>query len=223
MIFLISKLLLATLCCVPLGATGQVVDAPESSLGAEQKLGEAQRVAIDAKRQQLQSGFAAEDAICHTRFAVNNCLRDVDARRTASLADLRRQDIFLNDQERKRRGAEEIRRIESKQTGVSQQELAEKRGKIFSEYELRTQAFDQRQREKKSNADVERAAIQASANRLKTAEAKAEARRRKQADAPYEAAKSRARQFEAEKRRVEHAQQQAAKQPDRAKSLPVPP
>ena len=199
------------------------MDAPESSSSVEQQLGDTQRLAIDAKRQQLQSGFAAEDAVCYSRFAVNNCLRDVDARRKASLADLRRQDVVLNDQERKRRGAEEIQRIETKQTGVSQQELAEKRAKIFSEYELRTQAFDQRQREKKSNADVERAAIQASANRLKTAEAKAEARRRKQADAPHEAAKSRARQFEAEKRRAEHAQQQAANQPDRAKSLPVPP
>jgi len=223
MIFLISKLLLATLCCVPLGATGQVVDAPESSLGAEQKLGEAQRVAIDAKRQQLQSGFAAEDATCHTRFAVNNCLRDVDARRTASLADLRRQDIFLNDQERKRRGAEEIRRIESKQTGVSQQELAEKRAKMVSEYEARMLAFDQRQREKKPSADAERAAIQANANRLKTAETKIEARRRKQVNAPHEAAKSRTRQVEAEKRHAEHAQQQASRQPGRAKTLPVPP
>lgn len=214
---------MAALCCAPLGATGQVVDAPESPSGVEQQLGDMQRLAINAKRQQLQSGFAAEDAVCYTHFAVNKCLRDVDARRKASLADLRRQDVVLSDQERKRRGAEEMQRIETKQTGVSQQELAEKRGKIFSEYELRTQAFDQRQREKKSNADVERAAIQASANRLKTAEAKAEARRRKQADAPYEAAKSRARQLEAEKRRAEHAQQQAAKQPDRAKSLPVPP
>ena len=199
------------------------MDALESPSGVEQQLGDMQRLAINAKRQQLQSGFAAEDAVCYTHFAVNKCLRDVDARRKASLADLRRQDVVLSDQERKRRGAEEMQRIETKQTGVSQQELAEKRGKIFSEYELRTQAFDQRQREKKSNADVERAAIQASANRLKTAEAKAEARRRKQADAPYEAAKSRARQLEAEKRRAEHAQQQAAKQPDRAKSLPVPP
>lgn len=215
--------MLAALCCAPLGATGQVVDAPESSSGVEQQSGDTQRLAINAKRQQLQSGFSAEDAVCYTRFAVNNCLRNVDARRKASLADLRRQDVVLNDQERRRRGAEEIQRIETKQTGVSQQELAEKRAKTFSEFELRTQAFDQRQGEKKSNVDVERAATQASAERLKTAEAKAEARRRKQADAPHEATKSRARQFEAEKRRVEHAQQQAAKQPDRAKSLPVPP
>ena len=219
----LSKLLLVTLCCMLLGATAQVTDAFESSLGAQQQLENTHRLVIDVKRQQLQSGFAAEDVMCYKRFAVNNCLHEINARRTASLADLRRQDILLKDQERKRRGFEEIRHIETKQTDASQQELTEKRAQIVSEYEARVQAFNQRQGPKLPTVDAERAAAQARANRLKTAEIKAEVRRIKQLSAPQEAAKLRVRQVEAEKRRAEHAQQQVAKQSGPVKSLPTPP
>ena len=219
----LSKLLLLTLCCMSLGAIAQVTDAFEASLGAQQQLENTHRLVIDVKRQQLQSGFVAEDVMCYKRFAVNNCLHEINARRTASLADLRRQDILLNDQERKRRGFEEIRHIETKQTDANQQELTEKRAQIVSEYEARAQVFDQRQGAKLSTVDAERAAAQARVNRLKTAEIKAEARRIKQLSAPQEAAKLRVRQVEAEKRRAEHVQQQVAKQSGPVKSLPTPP
>lgn len=223
MIYFCSKLVLAFGCLVPFLATAQTADGPELSMFIEPQQVDAQRLVINAKRQQLQSGFKAEDDACYQRFAVNNCLRDVNARRMASLADLQRQDVFLNDQERKRRGAEEISRIEAKQTAANQQELAERRAKVFAEYEMRTQAIDQRQRLKTSEADAAAIALQATANRLKAAKAKADARQQQQAGAPQEAVKFRERQLQAEKRRTEHAQQQAAKPPGTAKSLPVPP
>ena len=223
MISFCSKLVLAFGCLAMFLATAQTADGQDLSIFIEPQQVDAQRLVINAKRQQLQSGFKAEDDACYQRFAVNNCLRDVNARRMASLADLQRQDVFLNDQERKRRGAEEISRIEAKQTAANQQELAERRAKVFAEYEMRTQVIDQRQRLKTSEADAAAIALQATSNRLKAAKAKADARQQQQAGASQEAVKFQERQVQAEKRRAEHAQQQAAKPIGAAKGLPVPP
>ena len=120
MVFFHYKLLPAVLCCMLLVTTVQAADTPEPSTFLEPQQVDAQRLVISTKRQQLQTGFEAENAACYQRFAVNNCLRDVKARQTTALADLQRQDMFLNDQERKRRGAEELSRIEAKQTAAGQ-------------------------------------------------------------------------------------------------------
>jgi colicin import membrane protein len=218
-----ARLLVVLACCGPLLATGQSTDPINTLPDPETQRVDAQRLTINIKRQQLESGFAAEDAVCYQRFAVNKCLRDVNARRMASMADLRRQDVLLNDQERKRRGADQIRRIEEKQTAASQQDLAERRAKVFSEYQSRAQAVDQRLQEKKPEADVSRDAAKASADRLNASKAKAQVRRDKQSNAPQEAERFNVRQVEAEKRRADHAKQQAAKPPSTAKTLPVPP
>ena len=223
MVFLPYKLLPAALCCMLLATTVQAADTPEPSTFLEPQQVDAQRLVISTKRQQLQTGFEAENAACYQRFAVNNCLRDVKARQTTALADLQRQDMFLNDQDRKRRGAEELSRIEAKQTAAGQQELVERRAKVFAEHQTRTQAINQRQQLKIPEANAAAATAQATLNRLKSAEGKADAKQQKQVGAQHEEAKFRERQKQAEKRHVEHAQQQALKGPSTATSLPVPP
>ncbi len=217
MIYLCFKLLVAVVCWGPLLATGQPVDTLNRSPDAETRRVDAQRLAINNKRQQMESEFAAEDVVCYQRFAVNKCLRDVNARRMASTADLRRQDVLLNDQERKRRGADQMRRIEEKQAA------AERGAKVFSQYQSRMQAAEQRRQQKKPGADVSRNAARAAVDRLSASEAKAQLRRDKQATAPQETAEFNERQVAAEKRRAAHAKQQAAKPPSTSKSLPVPP
>ncbi len=222
MTYLHFKLLVAVVCWGPLLATGQPVDALNRSPDAETQRIDAQRLAINNKRQQMESEFAAEDVVCYQRFAVNKCLRDVNARRMASTADLRRQDVLLNDQERKRRGADQIRRIEEKQAAANQQESAERDAK-FSQYQSRTQAVEQRLQQKKPGVDASRDAARTAVDRLSAAEAKAQLRRDKQANAPQQAAKFNGRQVDAEKRRADHAERQTAKPPSTSKSLPLPP
>jgi flagellar biosynthesis GTPase FlhF len=62
---------------------------------------EIERQRINAERSKLQGGFLAEDIACYKKFAVNSCLEKVNERRREAMADLRRQEILINDQERR--------------------------------------------------------------------------------------------------------------------------
>lgn len=81
-------------------------------LGAAQLAAERSR--IDAERRSIATRFAQEELACHQRFAVNDCLnRNLEWQR-AALAELRRQEIVLNDSERQRRAAERLERLDEK-------------------------------------------------------------------------------------------------------------
>lgn len=73
---------------------------------------------IRQSRAAEQARFAALEARCYRRFAVNDCLIEVRARRRDVLSDLRRQEISLNDAERKRRAAEQILRSDARAAGT---------------------------------------------------------------------------------------------------------
>ena len=81
---------------------------------------DAERTRITSERTRLEAGFLTEDAACYQRFFVNSCLDEVNTRRRETLAALRTQEIVLNEQERKVRGAEQIRRIEEKASAENQ-------------------------------------------------------------------------------------------------------
>ena len=69
---------------------------------------------IRQERDREQAQFAVLEKQCYTRFAVNDCLIEVRARRREVLGDLRRQEISLNDAQRKRRAAEQILRSDAR-------------------------------------------------------------------------------------------------------------
>nr|WP_315192290.1 hypothetical protein [uncultured Albidiferax sp.] len=72
----------------------------------------AEQARIDAERKRIEQRFAEEEAACFQKFAVNACRDESRARRRVDMADLRRQEIALNDAERKRKGAEQLQRME---------------------------------------------------------------------------------------------------------------
>ena len=74
----------------------------------------AERERIRQSRTLEQARFAAEDRQCYRRFAVNDCLDEVRKRKRALLGDLRRQEVLLNDAQRKRRGAEQLLRSDDR-------------------------------------------------------------------------------------------------------------
>ncbi len=89
------------------------VDA-ESTLAGREAL-EHQRIRQD--RAEAMGRFAARDVGCYQKFAVNDCLADVRSERRMLLADLRRQEISLNDGQRKRRAADQLLRADEKAGG----------------------------------------------------------------------------------------------------------
>jgi len=72
-----------------------------------------QREWISSTRQNYQREFAAQEVACYQRFAVNDCLNESRRLRRELMADLRRQEILINDTQRKRRAARQLLRSDA--------------------------------------------------------------------------------------------------------------
>lgn len=73
-----------------------------------------ERARIQNLRQQQEALFDAQENACQSKFAVNDCLKEVGRRRRAVLSDLKRQERLLNDAQRQQRGAEQLQRSDEK-------------------------------------------------------------------------------------------------------------
>jgi hypothetical protein len=179
----------------------------------------AERARIAAERKQADERFAADEKACWRRFAVNDCIAEAKGRQRATLGGLRRQEIHLNDIERKRRAAERQRQIDERQSPENQEREAQQRAQASQE---------QQQREARAAEKVVR-------RRQKEAEAQAAAEAAQRPKQPRsgptipasEAAANR-RDFEkrladAHERKVKAAQRQAERKKPPAQPLPVPP
>ncbi len=182
----------------------------------------AQRAAISAERAGLEAGFLAQDAVCYKKFAVNNCLADVNARRRESMASLRRREIELNDEERKIKGAEQLNRTEEKSSPEKQQDAVERSAKASEEYKLRLERETNKKQERSTVESNEKTAREANAEKLLRHQKKTDERNRKQAAAVAEATKYAERQNEAVKRRAEHEADLKKQTKPPAKPLPMP-
>lgn len=140
----------AGLCCTTVLAqpVPAAVDAPPETVARE-------RSRIEAERRREDARFAGEEAACYQRFAVNDCLREVRVRRRAAFEDLRRQEIELNDAQRRSRAAEQLRRIEDKMSPRAQQEDADRRGAAQQERQDRNDRAAAKRAER-AQADAER-------------------------------------------------------------------
>ena len=183
---------------------------------------DAERTRIAAERARLETGFLTEDAACYNRFFVNSCLDDVNVRRRESLATLRTQEILLNEQERKLKGVEQIRRIEEKSSAENQQREADLRAKAASDYESRLTGQKEKQQSRTNAQAAEQANSEARAGRLQANQQKKQARTARQAADAAETASYNARQKEAEERRAQNAREQLQRAKPAAKPLPLP-
>lgn len=182
---------------------------------------EAERVRIENTRQQLQASFAIEDTACHQKFAVNSCLNDINIKHRESIADLRRQEISLNDDERRKRGAEQVRRVEEKLLATNRQASSDRRALMFSEY------TNQASREEASKKrKVERASDE---NRFTVSPLEMKAREKRllsdgrSSFGGEKAEQYQDRQNQALERRQKHEAVLSKRPPFTAKPLPVPP
>lgn len=183
---------------------------------------EAQRAAISAERSRLEAGFLTEDAACYKKFAVNSCLGQVNTRRREAMADLRRQEILLNDEERKLKGAQQIRKTEEKSSPEKLQQEAERRSKAVEDYQGRLTREKDKQQERGVAAANEAAAREANTAKLQAHQKKIQARTERQADTAGKAKEFEARQAEAQERRAQHEADQLKRAKPPAKPLPLP-
>lgn len=190
-----------------------------------QTTADAERLRIGTERAKLEASFTLEDTACYKKFLVNNCLGEVKIRRRETLADLRRQEISLDDQERKIKGAEQIQKTEDKASPEKQQQEADRRAEALKEYEARLE------REKQKNADRataqanekanEKTNADASAGRAKSSQDKAGARAIRQAATTEEVKKYSERLEKAKERQARYARDQASQTKPASKPLPT--
>ncbi len=97
----------------------------------------AERARLDRERTEAQARQAQEEAVCRKSFAVTDCLDRTRRRWQPVLADLRRQEVVLNDAERKQRSAEQQRKLEERQASQAQEEAAQRRAQALADHEAR--------------------------------------------------------------------------------------
>ncbi|MBC7647838.1 MAG: hypothetical protein H7197_01765 [Vitreoscilla sp.] len=188
-----------------------------------QTTNDAERLRISTSRAELESGFSREDTACYKKFLVNNCLDEVKIRRRDALADLRRQETSINDQERKAKGAEQIQKTEDKASPEKQQEEADRRAEALRDFDARMA------REKQKNADRlklesnEKANLEAAGARSKGAQDKQAGRTAKQAAAAEELKKYNDKMEKAKDRQARIARDKASQTSAPVAPLPAPP
>ena len=197
-----------------MGAAAQTAAVPASP--------DAERTRITVERARLEAGFLTEDAACYQRFFVNSCLDEVNTRRRETLAALRTQEIVLNEQERKIRGDEELRKIEEKASFDTQQQQADQRARAASSEQSRLNAQKEKQQSRTKAQAAEQANSEARMERLRANQQKKQTRSDRQAAEAAETTRYEARQKEAEDRRAQNAREQLQRAKPTAKPLPLP-
>lgn len=182
----------------------------------------AERLRISTERSKLEAAFALEDTACYKRFLVNSCLDEVKARRRDALADLRRQEIVLNDEISKAKAAQQLQKIEDKLASEKLQHEADKRAQAVKDFEDRMARDKQKTADRETLQTVGKAKSEAAAARIKSNQGKEAARTAKQIAAAEELKKYNERQGQAKERQARYARDKASQAKRSAKPLPVP-
>jgi hypothetical protein len=180
-----------------------------------------QRQRIKAERKMLEDDFGQESAACNQTFFVNNCLDEIKVRRRESLADLRRQEVSLNEQERRLKAAEQVQKADDKVRPEKLREESEKRLANLKDIQSR----QQRDREKQAlrlKPDAAHSKAESDSLGFKRNEDKASARSDRQASSIDEAKKFAERQAKAKERQLKHQQEQENRTKSPSNPLPVP-
>lgn len=169
---------------------------------AQQPDDAAERQRITAERARIEAEFEQDHKACYQKFAVNDCISDARAKRREQMADLRRQELVLNDAERRRRAAERLEEIEKK--------TAEKRAATASAPAPA------------ASAPAPAAAASAPASAPRAARAPREPKQPRQLDTGTNARRYNERLEEAEQHKGE-VRKRAAERSKDVRPLPVPP
>jgi hypothetical protein len=212
------KFSLLLLCAL---AAGPALAQPAAELPTAGR--DTEKAQIAAERARLEAGFKAEEAACYRRFLVNACLEDIRPRQAVAMAELRRQEISINEAERKAKGADQIQKIEDKNSGERQQQRADQEQKALQETTRRAERNEQRVQSQGKTAEQASANVSAAQARQKNSQAKAGEALTRQEQAAANVQEAKARADKAEKNRADREKRLKEKGPSTGKPLPALP
>ena len=184
---------------------------------------EAERARIAAEREQADMRFVVQEKNCYRKFAVNDCLKAARAQRRELLSDLRRQELSLNDAERRHRSADRVHSLDHSAEQREEESEAQRAEAVArrrdKQEELAQRAADRAQAQ--ASAPVRAAKTQGDTRERQAATHAAKAQR--SLDTAAEQSRSEQRQQEAKERKERVAKRlQDARKPD-VPPLPTPP
>lgn len=117
----------------------------------------AERARIQSERAGIEERYTQEQRACRARFAVTDCLLAARRERGAKLAELRRQELVLNEAERRRRAAERQQDLDERTSVRRLEEAEQKRRQAVQEQKDREARFAEKTR-RRAEDDAQRAA-----------------------------------------------------------------
>ena len=203
-----------------LGLLGSALAQSEVDTGQLER--NAERARITAERQRIESTFKANEAICFRKFFANACRDKLLPPYRAALSDLRRQEVLMNEVERKISAADQLLKNEER-LSLQREKQAEQ------EIKVQQDADNLIERAKQKAITQGNAAEQAAGNKadrdakLDSNQSKAVEMEAKRAQAAANVEAMRKRQEQAAQRRAEREQRLRDEGPPTGKSLPAYP
>jgi len=203
-----------------IGLIGSACAQPTDEVGPLERA--AERTRITKERQKLEADFKGAEAVCFRQFFANNCRDKLLPHYRERLADLRRQEILINEIERKLSAADQLLKTEEKLNLQQQQ-------KIDQAIKIQQDLASQEERAKQRAVDQGKSSEQAESNkssmgtRLESSQSKAVEAVTKRAQAAANVEAMRLRREQAAKNRDDREQRLIQDGPATGKSLPAYP
>lgn len=118
---------------------------PENPLSNGALAEQIERQRIAQERSSLKAQLAQQRQSCYQELAVNACLNEARDQHNEKTRDLKRQEVSLNDAQRKRAGADRLRAIEERNSPEAQLKQAQQRGTALESSAKREQQRQERE------------------------------------------------------------------------------
>jgi colicin import membrane protein len=174
---------------------------------------QAERVRIKSERAQIKENLAQQREVCYQKLAVTPCLNEARDQHSQKMRDLKRQEVALNDVQRKRAAADRVKALDQRTSPEVQLKRTEDRGKAMQDSSVREESRAQRQVEREAKKSAAAKSSQAS-NGSKPADTSAPAPQGKPRQQP--AAKVAPEQRPGQAEKMQKSREQAAQRDKQA-------
>ena len=162
----------------------------------------AERTRVLAEKMVVETRFDALEAACYKKFFVNNCLNDLAPQRREVMKDLKGRELVLNEQERKLKAVEQLRKTEEKSSLEALQQAAERRAKALEDTRAREEQSRQKGQNRLELQTNEGVSAADAAKRVTSSQDKAQSRIEKQTTSAGELQKFKDKQQEVAERKA---------------------
>jgi colicin import membrane protein len=224
---------LIALCAYSMPAIAQNASNVTSQKPEETAEQRTERARIASERAGLQRQLDQQRQACYQKLAVTPCLNEARDTHNDKMRDLKRQEVALNDAQRKRAAADRLQAVDERNSPEAQQKLAERRGRALEASERREASRVQREnsRAAKQAAAANMPVPSAPSNSVASSKPAPQGKPRAQpkpAKVPDAAQMERSRQQAAKRekdlaeRRAKAQEREANRKKPAAKPLPIP-